>query len=381
MREAGDTQAAAQFARVEAAIEAVRAGRFVLLTDDEGRENEGDLVMAAQFATPEAINFMAAKARGLICLAMDATLIDRLSLAPMVSTNETSLGTAFTVSIGAKHGITTGISAFDRAHTVQVAIREGATRDDLVVPGHLFPLRAREGGVLVRAGHTEGSVDLARLAGLRPAGVICEVLKEDGSMARRSDLEIFARDQGLVLLSIEDLIHYRLHHDASLVQEDGVALSRFEMMGRPVEVRSFRSLLDGSEILAWIVGHEDRLGEQECLVRVHTDAGREQLLEAVASGRSHPLHRALARIAEYGNGVLLSLPSTLETSSQDGNATRDRTAGFVPETLRRYGVGAQILRLLGVRRMHLLTSNPKRLVGLHAFGLEQLSSVAFDAAT
>jgi 3,4-dihydroxy 2-butanone 4-phosphate synthase / GTP cyclohydrolase II len=350
--------------RVERAIDAIRSGRFVILSDHESRENEGDLILAAQFATPEAINFMATHARGLICLAMDSELIDRLQLPPMVQNNESKLGTAFTVSIGAKTGITTGISAFDRAHTVQTAIRDHVSRDDLVVPGHVFPLRARQGGVLVRAGHTEGSVDLARLAGLKAAGVICEILKADGSMARRDELYEFGLRHEIPILSMEDLIFYRLQKDHSLIQDLGT-LRRVEVHGKSFELRIFRSVIEETEHLAWVLGSPAELASQESLVRVHSeDLLSDYYASTVSMGGASPLYRALEKIAQHGVGALLVLRH--EQRFSETFRADDDSSG---RAMKKFGIGAQILRAIGVRDMCLLSNAPKKMVGLAAFGI------------
>jgi 3,4-dihydroxy 2-butanone 4-phosphate synthase / GTP cyclohydrolase II len=349
------------FERVERAIEALRGGGIVLLTDDADRENEGDLVLAAQFATPEKINFMAKHARGLICLPMASPILDRLGLPPMVQNNESSLGTAFTVSIGSKKGITTGISAFDRAHTIQTAIAEGTTREDLVVPGHVFPLRAREGGVLVRAGHTEGSVDLVKLAGLSPAAAICEILKEDGSMARQKELESFAIEHRIPMLSIADLIVYRLNHDNTVLSESS-AETLGSFAGRPLSLRRFTSSLDGAEHWAFVLGDPSKISSETCRVRVQKSQPLSEMLEGL-SGGTHPFKKVFDRLAESSVGVLVYLRSA-------GNSKRSLEEESSEENFRSYGVGAQILRRIGVKKMELLTDHPKKLVGLEGFGLE-----------
>ncbi|MEO5668985.1 MAG: 3,4-dihydroxy-2-butanone-4-phosphate synthase [Bdellovibrionota bacterium] len=349
------------FERVEKAIEAIRCGGVVLLTDDADRENEGDLVLAAQFATPENINFLAKHARGLICLPMASQILDRLNLPPMVQNNESSLGTAFTVSIGSKKGITTGISAFDRAHTIQTAIAQGTTRDDLVVPGHVFPLRAREGGVLVRAGHTEGSVDLVRLAGLSPAAAICEILNEDGSMARSGDLENFAREHKIPMLSIADLIVYRLNHDTSVLAEsDAEDLGIYA--GRPLKLRRFTSSLDGAEHWAFILGDLSQVSTANCRVRVQKSQPLSEMLEGLSQG-THPFKKIFDRLAESPVGVLVYLRSATKSKLSLEDESSE-------ENFRSYGVGAQILRRIGVKKMELVTDHPKKLVGLEGFGLE-----------
>jgi len=354
------------FERVERAIEALRCGQIVLLTDDAERENEGDLVLAAQFATPEKINFMAKHARGLICLPMATQILDRLNLPPMVQNNESSLGTAFTVSIGSKKGITTGISAFDRAHTIQTAIAEGTTRDDLVVPGHVFPLRARKGGVLVRAGHTEGSVDLVKLAGLAPAAAICEILKEDGSMARQSDLESFATEHRIPMLSIADLIVYRLNHDTSVLNESEVD-NLGTYANRPLSLRRFTSELDGAEHWAFILGDASLISRETCRVRVQKSQPLTEMLEGLGAG-THPFKKIFDRLSEQPVGVLVYLRSN--TSPKLGLDEENSEDSF-----RSYGVGAQILRRIGVKKMELISDHPKKLIGLEGFGLEITGTV------
>lgn len=359
--------------RVEKALTDLRAGKQVILTDDADRENEGDLVLAAQFATAESINFMAQNGRGLICLPMARELIDRLELPPMVRDNESSLGTAFTVSIGAKEGITTGISAHDRAFTVQKAIAEETTREDIVVPGHVFPLKARDGGVLIRAGHTEGSVDLARLAGLKPAAVICEILKEDGTMARSSDLSSFAERHEIHSLSMADLILYRLHKDETLLKET----SRKELdpiNGKSVEFFTFDSTLDNSEHWAFRVGYTENETEDVVRVRVQNEAPFEDWVNSVTSSHQHPFEKILNRLSEGEKGVFVYLRKRNSRVVGDDTDNPLDLPGESKE-LRQYGLGAQILRRLGVRRMDLVSDQPKKIVALAGFGIEHCGNI------
>lgn len=354
-------------AGIEEIIEEARNGRMYILVDDEDRENEGDLIIPAQMATPAAINFMATHGRGLICLALSPERVAQLGLEPMSRRNGTPLGTAFTISIEAREGITTGISAADRARTVSVAIDGGKGAADLVSPGHVFPLRARPGGVLVRAGHTEAAVDIARLAGLNPSGVICEIMRDDGSMARLDDLIGFARQHGLKIGTIRDLIAYRRQHDrlVSLKSETSFT-SRF---GGDWTARAYYNKATGDENLVLIKGHIDPA--RPTLVRMHAHSLFADVLGEECA-RADLLHRSMELIAQEGAGVIvvISSPST-DQVSRAITAKAEAHAGQArpPEELRDYGVGAQILTELGVQEMILLTNTSHTLVALEGYGL------------
>ncbi|MEM9865202.1 MAG: 3,4-dihydroxy-2-butanone-4-phosphate synthase [Myxococcota bacterium] len=355
--------------RVRRALDDVRVGKMVILTDDEDRENEGDLCMAASLCTPEAINFMARHARGLICLSLTEETVDRLQLPMMVDQNRSSRSTAFTISIEAREGVTTGISAADRAHTVLTAVRPDAQPSDIVSPGHIFPLRACPGGVLQRTGHTEGSVDLARLAGLEPAGVICEIMNDDGSMARADDLRSFAEQHGLQILSIADMIEYRMNRER-LVRFKRSADITLES-GRSWRAHVYETDVDGREFLA--LTHGDIDGEPT-LVRVHTTSTIGDVLALDGESARVKVRDAVQRIEAEGRGVVLLVPSATASLSDElaralGEDVR-RPALQQGEVLREYGLGAQVLADLGLGKIRLLTNRPRRIPSLEGYGLE-----------
>jgi len=362
----------APFISVEEALEETRRGRMIILMDDENRENEGDLCMAAEKASPEAINFMAKYGRGLICLPMAAERVEQLGLSMMVGDNQAPLGTAFTVPITARRAAGSGISAHDRATTILQAVREDATGAEFITPGYVYPLRARDGGVLVRTGQTEGAVDLARLAGLKPAGVICEILKEDGTMARRDDLVEFSRIHGFKIVTVADIIEYRLRNE-TMIQR--IAEARLPTAYGDFTACVYRNLVDQSEHLVLVMG--DITPERPVLVRAHREYLPGDVFGYSKRNTRNLLQAAMEYIAEKREGVILYLKRESEAIASDLNSgtrrsiIRPSTRLNAPEAdFRDYGIGAQILRDVGVRKMILLTDKPPRLANLPGYGLE-----------
>ena len=373
------------FNSIEDAIKAISRGEIIVVVDDEDRENEGDLICAAESATPDIINFMAKYGRGLICLPLDAETVKRLNLPLMVTNNNASMGTNFTVSIEASVGVTTGISAADRARTIKTAINPESTVKDIRSPGHVFPLLARQGGVLRRAGHTEAAVDLAHMAKMLPGGVICEIMNEDGTMARVPELKKFADHHGLMLITIKDLIEYRKRNETLVIKKAEALLpskhGEFQVVG-------FQSVLDDSDYVALVKGEWEE--DEPVLVRVHSECLTGDVFGSFRCDCGPQLHAAMEKVEREGKGVILYLPQEgrgiglinklqaykLQEEGAD-TVEANQKLGF-KDDLRDYGMGAQMLFMLGVRRMRLMTNNPRKIVGVQGHGLEVVERVPLE---
>jgi len=373
------------FTTIEEAVAEIRDGRMIVVVDDPGRENEGDLTIAAQFATPEAINFMATHARGLICLCLTEERADELGLRPMTDHNEAPLGTAFTVSVEAREGVTTGISAADRSRTIQVAIHPESSPRDLVQPGHVFPLRAKPGGVLERIGQTEAAVDLARLAGLTPAGVVCEIMNDDGTMARVDDLVPYCERHGLKMITVADLVEYRRRHEKLV--ERGAAVRLPTEFGE-FQAVAFREKLTGKTHVALVKGDVD--GAENVLVRVHSECLTGDVFHSLRCDCGEQLEHALAQIETEGSGVLLYMAQegrgigllnklrAYELQEQGLDTVEANVELGFPADARDYGIGNQILADLGLTTIRILTNNPKKLTGIDGFGLTVVEQVPIE---